>query len=110
MSSSGLTPSTPGHFLPAFRQGIDTRGRDRIDPARPIRRSAAAHVEMEEGQMRVPAFEGAARFGAAALAALTVTVPGDLANRPAPLRDGQRKLDKRYLDRDAAFNPKRRAV
>jgi len=60
--------------------------------------------------MRVPAFEGVARLGAAALAALTITVPADVANRPTSVREGERKFDKRYLDRDAAFNPKKRTV
>src|SRR6266446_5668158 len=62
--------------------------------------------------MRVPVLEGAARFGAAAVAALTMTVPADQARRPAAPRDEVRragKLDKRYMERDA-FNRKMRAI
>ena len=62
--------------------------------------------------MRGPAFEDAARLGAAVLTALTMTVPADVARRP-PARDelrSERKLDKRYMDREPAFDPKRRTV
>jgi len=62
--------------------------------------------------MRVPVLEGAARFGAAAVAALTMTVPADRGRRPAAPRDEVRragKLDKRYMERDA-FNRKMRAI
>src|SRR2546430_5522810 len=62
--------------------------------------------------MRVPVLEGAARFGAAAVAALTMTVPADQSRRPEAPRDEVRragKLDKRYMERDA-FNRKMRAI
>src|SRR5438270_13141053 len=62
--------------------------------------------------MRVPVLEAAARFGAAAVAALTMTVPADQARRPAAPRDEvprAGKLEKRYMERDA-FNRKMRAI
>ena len=63
--------------------------------------------------MRVPVLEGAARFGAAAVAALTMTVPADQARRQEAPRDEVRragKLDKRYMERDKAFNLKKQTV
>src|SRR4051812_28690264 len=65
------------------------------------------------GTMKISMLEGATRLGAAAVTALTILLPADTTQRAAPAGRElarERKFDKRYMDKESAFNPKRRTV
>src|SRR3954447_6209123 len=65
------------------------------------------------GTMKIPILEGATRLGAAAVTTLAILLPADTTQRAAPAGRElarERKFDKRYMDKDSAFNPKRRTV
>src|SRR5437762_10311283 len=62
--------------------------------------------------MKMQLVEGAVRLGTAAVAVLALSLPADMMERRAPAHDEvrqSRKLDKRYMERDA-FNRKMRTI